>query len=84
MEKHLKETAFEKGKMGMEEGKGSRVIQFWRPLKETKCLHDPAYGKAMPDDMVQPNGNQGKDKTFNFIPKMKMKDIDSDSLYKIS
>ncbi|XP_047550172.1 uncharacterized protein LOC125080431 isoform X1 [Lutra lutra] len=45
--------ASEKGKMGLEQCKGSPVTQFWKSLKETIHLYDLAYAKAMPDIMVQ-------------------------------
>ncbi|XP_004762676.1 uncharacterized protein LOC101694066 [Mustela putorius furo] len=48
--------ASEKGKMGLEQRKGSPVTQFWKTLKETIHLYDLAYGKAMPDIMVQHGG----------------------------
>ncbi|XP_022359162.1 uncharacterized protein LOC111147445 [Enhydra lutris kenyoni] len=43
----------EKGKMGLEQCKGSPVTQFWKTLKETIHLYDLAYAKTMPDIMVQ-------------------------------
>lgn len=56
METHLREAASENKKMRIEEGKGSHVIQFWKTLKETIHSHDLAYGKAIPENMVQHNG----------------------------
>ncbi|XP_019681225.2 uncharacterized protein LOC109497530 [Felis catus] len=47
--------ACEKEKMRLEQSKGSLVTQFWKTLKETMCLYDLAYGKAMPEKMVQHN-----------------------------
>lgn len=48
--------ASEEGKMRLEQSKGSPVTQFWKTLKETIRLYDLAYGKAMPDIMVQHGG----------------------------
>ncbi|XP_030877465.1 uncharacterized protein LOC115938226 isoform X2 [Leptonychotes weddellii] len=45
-----------KGKMRLEQSRGSPVTQFWETLKETVRLYDLAYGKAMPDIMVQHGG----------------------------
>ncbi|XP_058580618.1 uncharacterized protein LOC131509158 [Neofelis nebulosa] len=47
--------ACEKEKMRLEQSKGSPVTQFWKTLKETMRLYDLAYGKAMPEKMVQDN-----------------------------
>ncbi|XP_064431148.1 uncharacterized protein LOC123835416 isoform X1 [Mirounga angustirostris] len=45
-----------KGEMRLEQSRGSPVTQFWETLKETVRLYDLAYGKAMPDIMVQHGG----------------------------
>ena len=46
----------EKEQRRLVQGKGSSIIKFWKSLKETMGLYDVAYGKAMPENILQHNG----------------------------
>ena len=40
----------------LDQGKGSSMIKFWKSLKQTVGLYDVAYGKTMPENVLQHNG----------------------------